>query len=149
MNTPEDVIELASLYLRIYFLGMPFVMIYNFGSAILIIIGDTGRPLYCLILSGIVNVLLNLLFVIVFDMSVAGVGIATVIADGVSAVLVMYYLFTEDNEYIKITLKKIRFHRIHLKKMLMIGVQREFREWFFQFPTCLCRRQLTALVLTL
>lgn len=122
MNTPKDVIELASLYLRIYFLGMPFVMIYNFGSAILRSIGDTGRPLYCLILSGIVNVLLNLLFVIVFDMSVAGVGIATVIADGVSAALVMYYLFTEDNEYIKINLKKLRFHKIHLKKMLMIGV---------------------------
>lgn len=122
MNTPEDVIELASVYLRIYFLGMPFLMIYNFGSAILRSIGDTGRPLYCLIISGIVNVLLNLLFVVVFDMSVAGVGIATVIADGISAVLIMYYLFTEDNEYIKINLKKIRFHKLHLKKMLMIGV---------------------------
>ena len=122
MNTPEDVIELASVYLRIYFLGMPFVMIYNFGSAILRSIGDTGRPLYCLIISGIVNVLLNLIFVIGFDMGVAGVAIATVIADGISAVLVMYFLFTEDNEYIKINLKKIRFHKLHLKKMLMIGV---------------------------
>lgn len=122
MNTPDDVIELASLYLRIYFLGMPFLMIYNFGSAILRSIGDTGRPLYCLIISGIVNVLLNLLFVIGFDMGVAGVGIATVIADFVSAVLVMYFLLTEENEYIKINLKKLRFHKLHLKKMLMIGV---------------------------
>lgn len=145
MNTPEDVIELASLYLRIYFLGMPFVMIYNFGSAILRSIGDTGRPLYCLILSGIVNVLLNLLFVIVFDMSVAGVGIATVIADGVSAVLVMYYLFTEENEYIKITLKKIRFHRIHLKKMLMIGVPAGIQGMVFSISNVFVQASINSL----
>ncbi|MGN1112491.1 MAG: MATE family efflux transporter [Acutalibacteraceae bacterium] len=122
MNTPSDVIELASLYLKIYFLGMPFLMLYNFGSAILRSIGDTGRPFYCLVISGVVNVLLNLLFVIVFQMSVAGVGIATVIADAVSAVLVMYFLLTEDNEYIKINPKKIRFHKHHLKRILMIGI---------------------------
>ena len=92
MNTPDDVIDLAATYLRIYFMGMPFVMLYNFGSAILRSVGDTSRPLYCLVISGIVNVLLNLFFVIVCDMSVAGVGIATVIADGISAGLVMMFL---------------------------------------------------------
>ncbi|MGN0441734.1 MAG: MATE family efflux transporter [Acutalibacteraceae bacterium] len=122
MNTPSDVIELASLYLKIYFLGMPFLMLYNFGSAILRSIGDTGRPFYCLVISGVVNVLLNLLFVIVFQMSVAGVGIATVIADAVSAVLVMYFLFTEENEFIRISPKKIRIYKLHLKKILMIGI---------------------------
>lgn len=145
MNTPEDVIELASVYLKIYFLGMPFVMIYNFGSAILRSIGDTRRPLYCLIVSGVVNVLLNLLFVICFDMSVAGVGIATVIADGVSAVLVMYYLFTEDNEYIKIKLKKIRFHKIHLKKMLMIGVPAGIQGMVFSISNVFVQASINSL----
>lgn len=145
MNTPDDVIELASLYLRIYFLGMPFLMIYNFGSAILRSIGDTGRPLYCLIISGVVNVLLNLLFVIVFDMSVAGVGIATVIADGVSAVLVMYFLFTEDNEYIKINLKEIRFHKIHLKKMLMIGVPAGIQGMVFSISNVFVQASINSL----
>lgn len=145
MNTPDDVIELASLYLRIYFLGMPFVMIYNFGSAILRSIGDTGRPLYCLIISGVVNVLLNLLFVVVFDMSVAGVGIATVIADVVSAVLVMYYLFTENNEYIKINLKKIRFHKLHLKKMLMIGVPAGIQGMVFSISNVFVQASINSL----
>lgn len=145
MNTPDDVIELASLYLRIYFLGMPFVMIYNFGSAILRSIGDTGRPLYCLIISGVVNVLLNLLFVVVFDMSVAGVGIATVIADGISAVLVMYFLFTEDNEYIKINLKKIRFHKLHLKKMLMIGVPAGIQGMVFSISNVFVQASINSL----
>ena len=145
MNTPDDVIELASVYLRIYFLGMPFVMIYNFGSAILRSIGDTGRPLYCLIISGIVNVLLNLVLVVVFDMSVAGVGIATVIADGISAVLIMYYLFTENNEYIKINLKKIRFHRIHLKKMLMIGVPAGIQGMVFSISNVFVQASINSL----
>ena len=145
MNTPEDVIELASVYLRIYFLGMPFVMVYNFGSAILRSIGDTGRPLYCLIISGVVNVLLNLLFVVVFDMSVAGVGIATVIADVVSAVLVMYYLFTENNEYIKINLKKIRFHKLHLKKMLMIGVPAGIQGMVFSISNVFVQASINSL----
>lgn len=145
MNTPEDVIELASVYLRIYFLGMPFLMIYNFGSAILRSIGDTGRPLYCLMISGIVNVLLNLLFVVVFDMSVAGVGIATVIADGISAVLIMYYLFTEDNEYIKINLKKIRFHKLHLKKMLMIGVPAGIQGMVFSISNVFVQASINSL----
>jgi putative MATE family efflux protein len=121
MNTPDDVIDLASTYLKIYFLGTPFIMIYNFGAAILRSIGDTKRPLYCLIISGIINVILNLVLVIVFNMSVAGVGIATVVADIVSAGLVVYFLVTEDNEYIKINLSKLSLKKIHIKKILLIG----------------------------
>lgn len=108
MNTPDDVIDLAATYLRIYFMGMPFVMLYNFGSAILRSVGDTSRPLYCLVISGIVNVLLNLFFVIVCDMSVAGVGIATVIADGISAGLVMMFLIRNEDESIRVNPKN--FH---------------------------------------
>ena len=81
MDTPDDVIDLAVLYLRIYFLGMPFFMIYNFGASILRSMGDTKRPLYCLVAAGMINTVLNLLLVIVFKMSVAGVAIGTVIAN--------------------------------------------------------------------
>ena len=83
IKTPENVIGLASVYLRIYFMGMPFFMFYNFGAAVLRSRGDTNRPLLCLIVSGVVNVLLNLFFVIVLGMGVAGVGIATLIANAV------------------------------------------------------------------
>lgn len=76
MGTPEDVIDLSVLYMRIYFVGMPAFMMYNFGAAILRAIGDTKRPLYFLTLSGVVNVVLNLFFVIVFHMGVAGVALA-------------------------------------------------------------------------
>ena len=121
MNTPDDVIDLAATYLRIYFMGMPFVMLYNFGSAILRSVGDTSRPLYCLVISGIVNVLLNLFFVIVCDMSVAGVGIATVIADGISAGLVMMFLIRNEDESIRVNPKKLSFKKAHLTMILKIG----------------------------
>jgi hypothetical protein len=78
MGSPEDVIEQAALYLRIYFCGMPIMLLYNFGSAILRAIGDTKRPLYYLTLAGVINVILNLIFVIFFHMGVAGVAVATV-----------------------------------------------------------------------
>ena len=110
MGTPENVIDLAVLYLHIYFLGMPFLMIYNFGAAVLRSKGDTKRPLYCLIISGVINACLNLLFVIVFKLSVAGVAIATVIADGVSAVLIIYFLMNEE-ETIRLRLNKLKIKK--------------------------------------
>ena len=85
MSTPDDIIDLAVIYLRIYFLGMPFMMLYNFGSAILRSRGDTKRPFICLLVSGVVNVILNLFFVIVCKLSVAGVAIATVISNVITA----------------------------------------------------------------
>lgn len=133
MNTPEDVIELAATYLKIYFLGTPFIMIYNFGSAILRSIGDTRRPLYCLIISGIINVILNLVLVIVFDMSVVGVGIATVVADGVSAALIMYFLITEENECIKINIRNIRIKSDAIKQILFIGIPAGVQGMVFSF----------------
>ena len=87
MQTPEEQLSLATTYLRIYFLGMPATMLYNFGAAVLRAVGDTKRPLYFLITAGIVNVLFNLLFVIVFKMDVAGVALATVISECISAAL--------------------------------------------------------------
>ena len=99
MDTPDDVIDLAVLYLRIYFLGMPFFMAYNFGASILRSMGDTKRPLYCLVIAGIINTILNLLLVIVFKMSVAGVAIATVIANRCCAVMVIYILLHETGPF--------------------------------------------------
>ena len=92
MNTPADVIDLAALYLRIYFLGMVAQLIYNYGAAILRAKGDTKRPLYFLFIAGVVNVILNLILVIVFHLDVAGVAIATVISQIISAVFIFYCL---------------------------------------------------------
>ena len=120
IGTPDDVINLASLYLRIYFLGMPFLMIYNFGAAILRSIGDTKRPLYALIVSGFVNIGLNLLFVIVFGMDVIGVGIATSLANSVSAAIVVYFLIHE-NSVIRLNVRKLCISKEHLVNIFKIG----------------------------
>ena len=120
INTPSEVINLAVLYLRIYFLGMPFVMVYNFGAAILRSKGETRKPLYCLIISGIINILLNLLLVIVFHLSVAGVAIATVIADGVSAFLVVYFLSHSDDA-IRLNIRELSLNKEIVVKVIKIG----------------------------
>lgn len=121
MSTPEDVIDLAVVYLRIYCLGMPFIMLYNFGAAILRSVGDTKRPLICLITSGIINAGLNMLFVIVLHMDVSGVAIATVISNIVSSCMAMYFL-TRAEEPIRLSLEKIRISGQELKKILWIGI---------------------------
>lgn len=121
MGTPDDVLEYAVVYLRIYFAGMPFVMLYNFGSAILRSKGDTKRPLYSLILGGALNVIFNLIFVVVFHLDVAGVALATVISNIVSSFLVLYFLMNEEL-CIRIDLKKLKIHRDYLIQMIKIGV---------------------------
>lgn len=121
MSTPEDVIDLSSLYLKIYFMGMPFLMLYNFGAAILRSIGDTKRPLYYLTLSGIVNVVLNLVFVIVFKMSVAGVAIATVISQMISSFLVIKSLCHEEGA-LKLELKKLAIDKECLIDIVKVGL---------------------------
>lgn len=120
MGTPVDIIDLATLYLKIYFLGMPFFMVYNFGSAILRSIGDTKRPLYALLVSGFVNVGLNMVLVIVLRLGVAGVAIATSLANGVSAGIVVYYLVYE-NSQIKLNLRELCLNRDHVIKIFKIG----------------------------
>lgn len=121
LDTPEDVIDLAVLYLRIFSIGMPFMMIYNFGSAILRSTGDTKRPFYSLVIAGFVNVGLNLLLVIVFDMSVAGVAIATVISNLVNAAIIVYFL-THEQGIFRLDLRKLSVSRAELRKILKIGV---------------------------
>lgn len=121
MNTPEDVLDLAVLYLRIYFLGMPFIMLYNFGAAILRSKGDSTRPVYALICGGVLNVLLNLLLVIVFHLHVIGVASATVTSNLVSSFLVMWFLLHEEDEF-RLNPKNLQIHRGYLMQMICIGL---------------------------
>lgn len=121
MGTPDDVLDQAVLYMRIYFLGMPVLMVYNFGAAILRAIGDTRRPLYFLFMAGVVNVALNLFFVIGLGMGVAGVGWATVISEHVSALLVLKSLM-EAPGALKLNLKELRIHPKKLKRIVKIGL---------------------------
>jgi len=121
MGTPEDVINHSVLYMRIYFGGMPFMMVYNFGSAVLRAVGDTKRPLYYLLIAGVVNVILNLIFVIVFSMGVAGVAVATVISQAISAALVVMCLIRSDSVY-RLEMKGIKIVPDKLVKMVKIGI---------------------------
>lgn len=121
MKTPAEILDLATTYLKIYFLGMPAMMIYNFGSAILRAIGDTKRPLYFLSAAGVINIILNILLVVVFRLDVKGVGIATVISQTVSAILIIRCL-AKSNGDIKLELKKLRFSRGKIGAILRIGL---------------------------
>ncbi len=121
MGTPDDVIGQSVIYMRIYFIGMPAMMAYNFGSAILRAIGDTKRPLYYLLAAGIVNVVLNLVFVIIFHMGVAGVALATTISQAISAVLVLRCLIKTEGAF-HLELKELRISRDKLLKMIQIGI---------------------------
>ena len=121
MGTPEDVLDQSVLYMRIYFLGMPVLMLYNFGAAILRAVGDTRRPLYFLFAAGAVNVVLNLFFVIGLGMGVDGVAWATVISEHISAFLVFKSLMAEEG-MMKLHLKKLTIHMDKLKRIVKIGL---------------------------
>lgn len=121
MSTPSDIIGLSELYMRIYFVGTFFGLIYNFGASILRAKGDTKRPLYFLAISGVTNLVLNLLFVVFFKMSVAGVALATVISQAVSAVLVCLTLLNE-NDATRLDFKKIKIDNSMAWNIIKIGV---------------------------
>lgn len=121
MGSPDGIIELSTLYLKIYFLGSPANLLYNMGSALLRAKGDTKRPLYIIILAGITNVILNLIFVIGFKMSVDGVAIATVVSQYVSAILVMACLVT-DHGYMRLEFRRLKIHKEEFLKTLRMGI---------------------------
>ena len=121
IKTPASVLEQAVIYLRIYLAGYPFLMLYNFGSAILRAKGDSRRPFVALTLSGIINVFLNLFFVIVCHMGVSGVALATDISTAFSAGMVVYWLHKESDEF-HLSLPKLRLHRTQLRQILVIGI---------------------------
>ena len=116
MDTPADVIDQSALYMRIYFMGMPFFMLYNYGAAILRAVGDTKRPLYFLIVSGVINAGLNMFLVIVFSLGVAGVAIATVVSQAISCVLVLRCLYKSEGSY------QLRFSKLCMKKDYIIPI---------------------------
>ena len=121
MNAPKEVIGLATTYLKIYFIGLPLLMIYNFGSAILRAVGDTRRPLYFLTVSGIVNVVFNLLFVIRFKMDVAGVAWATVISEAISAICIIVCLMKEQSD-IRLCIRELGIDTDSLIRILRVGI---------------------------
>ena len=121
MATPEDVINKSVLYMRIYFCGMPFFMLYNYGAAVLRAVGDTKRPLLFLIISGVVNAVLNLFLVIVFHLDVAGVGIATVISQCISCILVLRCLYHTESSY-QLRFSKLCLKTKYLRQIFAVGV---------------------------
>ena len=130
MQCPANVLDLATLYLRIYFAGMTATMLYNFGAALLRASGDTQRPLYYLFASGVVNVILNLVFVIYFHMDVAGVALATVISQCISASLVLRCM-VKDTGPLHLDLKKMRLHPQAMRQILRIGLPAGFQVILF------------------
>ena len=121
MQCPANVLDLATLYLRIYFAGMTATMLYNFGAALLRASGDTQRPLYYLFASGVVNVILNLVFVIYFHMDVAGVALATVISQCISAALVVRCLMKETGP-LRLDFRQLKIYPIKLKQIMQVGI---------------------------
>ena len=121
LNTQEDILELAALYLRIYFAGMPFIMLYNFENAIFRSKGNTRLPLLIMVIAGIINIGLNLFFVAVCGMNVEGVAIATVISNAISAVVLLVSL-TRDDEYTRFSFRSMKISGAVLKKIITIGL---------------------------
>ena len=143
MDTPDDVIDLSTLYMKIYFMGMPFFMLYNYGAAVLRAVGDTKRPLLFLIISGILNAGLNLFLVVVFHMGVAGVGIATVVSQMLSCVLVLICLYQTESSY------QLRFSRLmlkwtYLKQIFQVGIPAGIQSTVINFSNVLLQSSVNS-----
>ncbi len=121
MGAPEEVMNLSVLYLRVYFLGMPVVLLYNYGAAILRSKGDSRRPLFALAFSGVINIGLNLLFVIVFHLHVVGVALGTVLSNTVGAGMILYFLATEEKTF-RFSFRRLRIKKTYLAYVLRIGL---------------------------
>ena len=143
MGTPEDILEKAILYLRIYMLGMPFLMIYNFGSAVLRSKGDSKRPMYCLLASGVINVGLNLVFVIVFHWNEAGVAIATDISTGISAAVILILLAREEDRF-RVSLRRLYIRKEPLMEILRIGVPAGLQGMVFSFSNIILQSAINS-----
>ena len=144
ISTPEDVLDMAVLYLQIYFAGMPFVMIYNFIAAILRSKGDTKRPLYVLMVAGAVNVALNLILVAGFGMGVSGVAIATVIANVISGIILFYMLLHEVGPF-KLEFWKLRVTPFFLSRILRVGLPTGLRGVVFSFSNVCLQSAINSL----
>ena len=143
MDTPPEVLDLATEYLRIFFLGMPGFMVFNFGASLLRAAGDTKRPMYFLTLSGVVNVIFNLLFVIVFKMSVAGVAWATVISQYLSAILIIMSLMKGD-DLMRLDVKKLNLNWHKVGAMLKIGLPAGLQGAMFSISNIMIQRAINS-----
>lgn len=143
MDTPDDVIDQSVLYMRIYFMGMPFFMLYNYGAAILRAVGDTKRPLLFLIISGITNAVLNLILVIVFGLGVAGVAIATVIAQLISCVLVLTCLCRSQSSY-RLYFNKLGIRRDYMVQIFKVGVPAGIQSVVINFSNALLQSSVNS-----
>jgi len=143
MGTPENVLQLSAVYMKIYFAGITFTMVYNFCAAILRAAGDTKSPLIFLTFAGVVNVALNFLFVVFFHMNVAGVALATTSAQGISAALVVIALMRR-RDGCRLYLKKMHFHRVQLSKMLRIGLPAGLQSAMFSISNVLIQSSVNS-----
>ena len=143
MGTPEDVIDKSTLYMRIYFLGMPFFMMYNYGAAILRAVGDTKRPLMFLIVSGLTNACLNMIFVIFFHMSVEGVAIATVISQMLSCTLVLRCLHHTEGCY-QLRFSRLKIKSYYLKQIFQVGIPAGIQSTVINFSNALLQSSVNS-----
>ena len=143
MGTPSDVIELSTLYMRIYFCGMPFFMLYNYGVAILRAVGDTKRPLIFLIISGVANAGLNMILVIIFHMGVAGVGIGTVISQLISCILVLRCLYKSEGCY-QLRFSKLRIQKVYLRQIFQVGIPAGIQSTVINFSNALLQSSVNS-----
>lgn len=144
MGSPDTVIDYAVLYMRIYFVGVPFSLLYNFGAAILRANGDTKSPMRILVISGLINVILNMVFVIGCGMHVDGVGWATVISQGVSAAMVLHMLFKSDGEY-GLNIKEIKFHKQELLAIFRSGIPGGINGMVFSISNVIVQSSINSL----
>ena len=143
MDTPEDVIGQAALYMRIYFIGMPFFMLYNYGAAVLRAVGDTKRPLMFLIVSGCINAVLNLILVIGFSLSVVGVAVATVISQMISCILVLRCLYKSEGSY-QLRFSKLTIKGAYVKQIFSVGVPAGIQSTVINFSNVLLQSSVNS-----
>lgn len=143
MKTPADVIGQSTLYMRIYFIGMPFFMVYNYGAAILRAVGDTKRPLFFLVISGMINAGMNLILVIVFHLGVAGVAIATVFSQMISCVLVLWCLCSSEGCY-QLHFSKLMLKGVYLKQIFQVGIPAGIQSTVITFSNVLLQSSVNS-----
>ena len=143
MDTPDDVINLSTLYMRIYFMGMPFFMLYNYGASILRAVGDTKRPLFYLIVAGIANAGLNMCLVIIFHLGVAGVAIGTVISQLISSILVLRCLYQSETSY-QLRFSKLKIQKEYLKQIFQVGIPAGIQSTVINFSNVLLQSSVNS-----
>ena len=143
MGTPGDVIDQSVVYMRIYFLGMPFFMLYNYGAAILRAVGDTKRPLVFLCIAGLANVVLDLLLVIVIPLGVAGVAIGTVASQMISCILVLRCLYLTEGSY-QLRFSKLSVKKVYLKRIFQVGIPAGIQSTVINFSNALLQSSVNS-----